>query len=1013
VQGDFQRSDDGGQSTVTITSGLPGGFDFYSTWCQDPVSPNKLYVGGIPVLYTSANQGATWTSLGTPPGTGTIKSLAIAPSSTSTIYAIKYDAVSKSTNSGSTFTDITGTLPVGSASLSSVTVSNTDANKVWVTFSGYSSGNKVFKSTNGGTSWTNVSTGLPNFPFNTIVYQNGNASDAVYAGGDVGVYYLDNTLSSWASFNTSLPNAGVTDLEIFYPTAKIRASTYGRGTWESDIHTTSVTWTGASSTAWNTAGNWNPGAIPDNTADIIIPVVTNMPVFTGNFTLGNICHNLTIQSGTTLTVTGDLTLNDGFSLTNNGTLKIGGNWTNNRAAGFNTGNGTVEFYGATASTITPYASNPVYLINDKFTNWPGNWVGDIGTTDGVFNRQFTANAGGTAPEVFFYGALVNPTNATKRLYEVVNTTGLTTLTLQFKHMVDHWASGYNVKVDYSTNGTTWINAWVLSPTAPVPANTVTVNLTSAQGVGAATYYIAFTIDGNLYDINNWYIDDVKLSYTATPSESFYNLTSGKTNALTSTTSGSVNVANNLTIKPLAWLTNASGCTLSVTGNLILKSDATGTGSFINNGTVVGTAKVERYLATNKWHYISSPVSNALSGIFQNDYLRTSDPTNTFGWGAYITGTTTPLQVMRGYAVWKPASNPGLEILTGTLNAGTQTFTGNRTATDPFAGWHLAGNPFPSAIDLTTGITWDKFETAAYFWNEGGSGNPLYTSGNYDVALASPTNFGTHPSYAPSSQGFFVHILGSYSGSSTLTITNASRVHNVVSFLKDAPALTNGLMITVSSGINSYSDKITVHFNPYATASYDPGYDAYKLQGLQEAPQLYTKIGDTNVTCNSLPFTSTNTVIPMGFRCGLNGQYTLKADSLSTFADNIRISLEDLKLSNTQDLRLFPSYTFTYDTLDNANRFLLHFYNPSFGIPENTIGAAAQIYSFEDHLYIRSTDGTPLKGNVFVSDLLGKEVFHAPLANVVLNRFTPGVTEGYYLVRVITEDGAYNGKVFLK
>lgn len=1014
VQGDFQRSDNGGESTVTITTGLPGGFDFYSTWCQDPVSPNKLYVGGIPVLYTSANQGATWTALGTPPGLSTIKGLAIAPSNPSTIYAIKYNAVSKSTNSGSAFTDITGTLPVGSASLSSVTVSNTDENKVWVTFSGYSSGNKVFKSTNGGTSWTNISTGLPNLPFNTIVYQNGSANDAVYAGGDVGVYYLDNTLSSWASFNTSLPNARVTDLEIFYPAGKIRASTYGRGTWESDIKTSPVTWTGGTSTAWNTATNWNPSAIPDNTADITIPAVTNMPVFTGNFTLGNVCHNLALQTGTTLTVTGDLTLNDGFSLTNNGTLKVGGNWTNNRAASFNTGNGTVEFYGNTASSITPYTIAPVYLINDNFNTWPGSWLGDIGSSDSQFNRQSTSHAGGVAPEVFFFGPLIDPTNATKRFYQAVNTTGLNTLTLQFKQMIDHFASGYTVKVEYSTNGTSWNDAgWSLTPGASVPANTVTVNLTSAQGVGAATYYIAFTITGNLYDINDWYIDDVKLFNTIIPSESFYNLTSGKTNALTSTTSGTVNVANNLTIKPLAWLTNGTGCTLNVAGNLILKSDATGTGSFINNGTVVGTAKVERYLTTDKWHYISAPISDGLSGIFQYDYLKPSDPTMSNGWGAYITSTTMPLQVMRGYACWKPASNPGLETFTGTLNTGTQTFTGNRTATDPYAGWHLVGNPFPSAIDLTTGITWDKFETAAYFWNDGGSGNPLYTSGNYDVALASPTNFGTHPSYAPSTQGFFVHILGSYSGSSTLTITNASRVHNGVSFLKDAPTLTNGLMITVSSGINSYSDKITVHFNPDATASYDPGYDAYKLQGLLEAPQLYTKIGDTNVTCNSLPFTSTNMVIPMGFTCGLNGQFTLKADSLGTFADNIRISLEDLKLNTTQDLRLFPSYTFTYDTLENANRFLLHFYNPSFGIPENSIGRDVQIYSFGDHLYIRSTDGNLLKGNVFVSDLLGKEVFHAPLANVVLNRFTPGVTEGYYLVRVITEDRSYNGKVFLK
>jgi hypothetical protein len=155
------------------------------------------------------------------------------------------------------------------------------------------------------------------------------------------------------------------------------------------------------------------------------------------------------------------------------------------------------------------------------------------------------------------------------------------------------------------------------------------------------------------------------------------------------------------------------------------------------------------------------------------------------------------------------------------------------------------------------------------------------------------------------------------------------------------------------------------------------------------------------------------VTHLGFIYGINGQYTLKADSLNTFANNITISLEDLKLSTTQDLRLYPSYTFTHDTLDNANRFLLHFYNPSFGIGEQTVEKAVQIYSFEDHLYIKSLDGTLLKGNVTVYDLLGKEIFHHPLSNATLNRFTPGVRDGYYFVRVVTGEGTYNGKVFLK
>lgn len=236
VQGDFNRSDDGGATSNNITTGLPAGFDFYSTWIMDPVNPNRLYVGGIPTLYTSADKGDNWTALGTPAGTGTIKGIAVAPSNTAVIYTVKDNAVSKSINSGAAFSDITGTLPVGAAALSGVIVSNTNPDKVWVIFSGYSAGNKAFKSIDGGTTWTNISAGLPNLPINTIVAVNGNANDAVYIGADIGVYYLDNTVGAWTAYNTNLPNVAVRDLEIYYPTNKLRAGTYGRGVWETDLN---------------------------------------------------------------------------------------------------------------------------------------------------------------------------------------------------------------------------------------------------------------------------------------------------------------------------------------------------------------------------------------------------------------------------------------------------------------------------------------------------------------------------------------------------------------------------------------------------------------------------------------------------------------------------------------------------------------------------------------------------------------------------------------------------------
>lgn len=237
VNAQFYLSTDGGINYDPI-AGVPTGGEWFSPIHQDPVVATRVYLGGFPNLYVSNDVftgSATWTQLGAPLGSGNILKFAIAPSNNSIIYAIQADAISKSTDAGLTWSNVTGTLPT-TVALTNLTISDTDPDKVWVVFSGYSIGDKAFQSVDGGTSWTNLSAGLPNLPINAIVYSNGSAIDAIYLAADIGVYYYDNTLSAWAPYFTDLPNCAVIDLEIFYPTGKLRAATYGRGAWESDLY---------------------------------------------------------------------------------------------------------------------------------------------------------------------------------------------------------------------------------------------------------------------------------------------------------------------------------------------------------------------------------------------------------------------------------------------------------------------------------------------------------------------------------------------------------------------------------------------------------------------------------------------------------------------------------------------------------------------------------------------------------------------------------------------------------
>lgn len=234
VNGDFQKSINGGSTWSPIQTGLTGTAAWIAPITQDPSNANVFYCG-YQEVFKSTNKGGTWTQLGSTGGGGDVLHIVVAPSNTNIIYVTKAASVYMSSNAGITWSNITGTLPVGSVQITGITVDNINPSNIYVSLSGFSSGNKVFFSNNNGATWTNYSSGLPNIPANCIIYKN-NSPGSVYVGTDVGVYYRELSMSSWMPYMTGLPNVVVNELEIFYPTGKLRAATYGRGTWETDLY---------------------------------------------------------------------------------------------------------------------------------------------------------------------------------------------------------------------------------------------------------------------------------------------------------------------------------------------------------------------------------------------------------------------------------------------------------------------------------------------------------------------------------------------------------------------------------------------------------------------------------------------------------------------------------------------------------------------------------------------------------------------------------------------------------
>lgn len=235
--GSIGKSTNGGATFSNIVSSSGTGVNSQGSWVtpyvMDPSNHNTLYVGKQDI-YKSTTGGSSWSTLSTP-SNSLIDELAIAPSNSDYIYYSANNLFYRSSNGGADFTQHSLDLP--DLFISYIAVSDTDPEKIWVSFSGFVNNEKVYASTDGGDSWENISNGLPNVPTSSIVYQNG-SNDGLYIGTDVGVFYRNGVYESWQPFFSGMPNVIVSELEINYFTNTIYAATFGRGLWQSDLFST-------------------------------------------------------------------------------------------------------------------------------------------------------------------------------------------------------------------------------------------------------------------------------------------------------------------------------------------------------------------------------------------------------------------------------------------------------------------------------------------------------------------------------------------------------------------------------------------------------------------------------------------------------------------------------------------------------------------------------------------------------------------------------------------------------
>jgi hypothetical protein len=364
---------------------------------------------------------------------------------------------------------------------------------------------------------------------------------------------------------------------------------------------------------------------------------------------------------------------------------------------------------------------------------------------------------------------------------------------------------------------------------------------------------------------------------------------------------------------------------------------------------------------------------------------------------------------RGYETWVGTpggfSQPEIIEFEGALNSGDYT-----TGEDGFYdlqfttghGLNLISNPYPSAIEADID-NWSKrfVSNAVWIWSHT-NGNYVYWNGtNGDNGSGWGTMTG---GIIPAMQGFFVQTTRN---NSNLTIPQSDRIHSNQEFYKESSIPANTLKLEVEA--NEYTDVIFVNFNEAASEEFDLEYDVRKLFGLPEAPQLYSRIFNEQLSINSLPGLEDSRMVQLGFECGLPGFYSIHASEFESFAESVSVFIEDTKNGSLQNLSDNPVYQFDYDISDEAGRFVLHFGGP-IGVKELSTEIIS-IYAEEKVVYIRKS--SELLGEIAIYDMLGQKIVSQSINDSELQRITIGNGTGYYIVKVQSGKSLMTQKVFIR
>jgi hypothetical protein len=495
-----------------------------------------------------------------------------------------------------------------------------------------------------------------------------------------------------------------------------------------------------------------------------------------------------------------------------------------------------------------------------------------------------------------------------------------------------------------------------------------------------------------------------------------------------TNDGVVNILNNgrLTIGPEgSWTANGNVTNNAGTEGIIIASNASGTGSVkINNGQYIN-ATVQRYMTGKQWHVISSPVTNQglPSFLQENNNISYSSVNNYYamthyteskgsgsgGWAPYYTSSTSgSMGIARGY-------------LAGINNDSQIEFKGQlthlehgRTITRAANGWNAIGNPYPTAIGVTSSASSkEKFliENSAAF-------DPSFiaiyiydpSTNDYIVINSVPTL----EDYIQPGQGFLVKAAV---GGGDVRFTPGMRAHiNDGTFYKKS-AITPWPSIQLKVSGNNKEAVTVITFNSNMTRGLDPGYDAGKFGGDPDF-RLFTRLAESDIEVDfalqALPdYGFHDMVIPIGFDFSGSGEIVFSAENL-TLPLGAHAILEDRALGKFTNLET-DNYVVKLDgDIKGPGRFYLHTdiqVTSTENVHRNVV-PAVEFYSYGKEIFINGR----IDGIAYASiyDILGRKIKTVLLQDADRNSFTvENLESGIYILSINGKELNLSGRVFIK